>query len=190
MCKWWGQGRESLAGVISVDIESHDQKWSRHRDGDRNSKTEHSLVSCLWIWRTENRPVVADAREARNLILPTFSSFGLSGMPTWDTNTKAFCSHDVSVWSLLCLNSCHCHYSLWRRFHLKTTWPWSRKTVIAAHFHVRLFLPFPLEPLLPLPPLSFFSVKQLANFLCLTSAVFTIWLLYIVQFHCNYIHSF
>lgn len=111
--------------------------------------------------------------KSGSLILPTFSSFGLSGMPTFDTNIKTFCSHEASVCPLLCLNSCFWQYSLWRRLHLKTTWPWSRKAVIAAHLHFAVPA-FSISPPLPLPPLSFFSIKQLAIFLCFTSTLVTI----------------
>lgn len=126
----------------------------------------------MWT-RAENRPVTADAREARESDFTTFSSFGLSGMPTFDSNTKIFCSHEASVCPLLCQNSCLWQYSLWRCLHLKTTWPRSRKAVIAAHLHFAVPA-FSIRPPLPLPPLSFFSIKQLANFLCLTSTLVTI----------------
>lgn len=100
-----------------------------------------------------------------SLILPTFSSFGLSGIPTSDTNTKTFCSHKVSVCPVLCLNSCLWQLSLWSCLHLKTTWPWSRKAVIDTHLH------FPVSAISIIPPLPcLLSLSFLLNSLQ-TSAV-------------------
>lgn len=179
-----------------MDIRRHNQKWRRHGDGDRNSKTKHSLVSCLWTWRrAENRPVAADAREARRAYFTYFFFF----WPFWNAHFRYQHWSLLSTWgyvsSVLCLNSCLWQNSLGRRLHLPTTWPWSRKAVIAAQLHFTVLL-FPLDRPCLLSLSFLLNSLQTSSVLISTSVTVlpqkesSTFDLYIVQYHCNYIHPF
>lgn len=135
---------ESLARVISVDVKRQTQKWSRHGGGDGNSKSEHREQMLPACEHGEGQKMEQRQEKSGYLILPSFSSFALSGKPTSDLKTKVCCSHEVSLCVALCPNSCLWQCSFGRLFHLRAPWPWSRQWYLGIS--ISLFLPSPRDP--------------------------------------------
>lgn len=85
------------------------EKWSRHGDGDGNSKTEYSeqmLPVCELGERQKMKQWLQRQEKPEYPILPSFFSFALSGMPVSDLKSRIFCSHEFRLRVAPCLNSC------------------------------------------------------------------------------------